>query len=334
MPLLTRGSRRCFALINGSQRSVALVNTSLLAFALVALAALLPVPGRTQSRSPFVHHRVLHVAAALGRPAQRVLVSWPRRAGAAEVPTDARWPVLVALHGAHEATLAVDRACVAWSVDYRLDAAIGALMRGRVSRADYGGLVSDARLSAVNAQLRARPFRGLFVVTPYTPNLLASGSGSDAMRGYGDWLAGPVLAAVRAEFPAARERSGVGIDGVSLGGRLALEVGLSHPETFGVVGALQPAIDPPAIEALVRAAQARPAAHSQPLRVVTSDGDGGLAAARAFSSALREARVPHDLLVASGRHGYEFNRGPGALEMTLFHDAALAAETAPRTPRR
>jgi enterochelin esterase-like enzyme len=143
-----------------------------------------------------------------------------------------------------------------------------------------------------------------------------------------------VLAAVRAAFPAARSREATGIDGVSLGGRLALDVGLAHPEAFGAVGALQPAFDEAAMQALVDMAATRPATLPQQLRIVTSDGDTGRAAAQALSASLREKRVEHALHVATGAHGYAFNRGPGAIEMLLFHDAALAAERADASPPR
>ncbi len=285
----------------------------------------------TQPRSASTHQRVLYVPAPAGGPSQRVLVTWPRRAGGA-LPTRERWPILVALHGAREAALPPSRGCLAWSVDYGLDAAIGALRRGALTTANFGGLVTPSRLGVVNAALRERPFHGLFVVTPYTPPL--RGVGSEQARAWGAWLAGPLLEAVRAAFPAARGREGAGIDGVSLGGRLALEAGLAHPEAFGAVGALQPAIDELVLTALVDAAAARPASLPQRLRVVSSDGDTGLAAARAFSAALRERRAAHELLVASGTHGYAFNRGPGALEMLLFHDAALAAEPVGPAPPR
>jgi hypothetical protein len=296
---------------------------ALVAVTVGALVAVVPRGARTQSRSRFAHHRPVDVPTPGGGPTQRVLVSWPRRSGGMFSARE-RWPILIALHGAREAALPPSRGCLAWSVDYALDPALGALVRGMLTSANYGGLVTPSRLEAVNAALRSRPFRGIFVVTPYTPPF--RGVGSPESRAWGDWLAGPVLAAVRAAFPAAATRDGAGIDGVSLGGRLALDVGLAHPEAFGTVGALQPAFDEVAMHALVDAAAARPASLPQRIRVLTSDGDTGRAGAQALSASLRERRVAHELQVATGTHGYAFNRGPGALEMLLFHDGALAAE--------
>jgi hypothetical protein len=313
-------------------KRLALQGTALVALAgLLVCVAFQPPRARTQSRSLFAHHRAIDVPTPGGGPTQRVLVSWPRRSGGV-FSTRERWPILIALHGAREAALPPSRGCLAWRVDYALDPALGALVRGTLTAQSYGGLVTPARLEVVNAALRARPFRGLFVVTPYTPPF--RGVGSPEARAWGDWLAGPVLAAVRAAFPAARAREGAGIDGVSLGGRLALDVGLAHPEAFGAIGALQPAFDEAAMQALVDMAAARPATLRQQLRIVTSDGDTGRAAAQALSASLREKRVEHALHVATGTHGYAFNRGPGAIEMLLFHDAALAAERADAPPPR
>jgi hypothetical protein len=277
-----------------------------------------------QTRSDWVHHRIIYVPTPGGRGSQRVLLTYPRRE---RLPRDApqALPVLFALHGAGESVHPPSRACLAWSVDYHVDDAFTALLGGRPLREAYGGLVTEARLTAVAAQLRARPFRGLVLVTPFTPNLLAEPVGSEAIAAFGQWLTGPVLDAVRREVPTVEAAAATGIDGVSLGGRLALEVGLAHPESFGVIGAIQPALGPETATALADLAVR--ALRGRPLRLLGSDEDPGLPALRAFSSALRRSRVAHDLVIARGPHGYEFNRGPGSLELLLYHGATLARVT-------
>jgi hypothetical protein len=291
------------------------------ALAVGAAVCVAAAAATAQTRSDWVHHRMIYVPAPDGRGSQRVLLTYPRRE---RLPRDApqALPVLVALHGAGESVHPPSRACLAWSVDYHVDDAFAALLGGRPLREAYAGLVTDARLAAVTASLRARPFRGLVLVTPYTPNLLGEAPGSDAVRAYGDWLAGPVLAAVRREVLTVEGAASTGIDGVSLGGRLALEVGLAHPEAFGVVGAIQPALGPGVVEAL--GVQAARTLAGRPLRLLGSDEDPGLPALRALSSSLRRARVAHDLVVARGPHGYAFNRGPGSVELLFHHGDALA----------
>src|SRR5690606_15994136 len=140
----------------------------------------------------------------------------------------------------------------------------------------------------------------------------------------GDWLAGPLLEAVRERFPgAARTREGTGIDGVSMGGRVALEAGFAHPEAFGSVGAIQPAIRGMEEALAERAARA---SSPQRLHLLSSDEDPFLGATRELASALTDRRVAHTLSVVPGPHDYAFNRGPAGLEMLLFHDRALARE--------
>lgn len=176
-------------------------------------------------------------------------------------------------------------------------------------------------LAARNTSLRAQPFRGLAVVTPYTPDLMPEPPGSDALRAYGDWLVGPMLEAVRAELPfVAQTRDGTGIDGVSLGGMVALDVGLRHPGELATVGGIQPAV-----RDRVAALAALPDG-TQRIRLVSSDDDPFLGVTRQLSEALLARHVDHDLVVTPGPHGYDFNRGPGSLELLYFHDRTLARE--------
>ncbi len=283
------------------------------------LAAAQPLAG--QSRSEVVHHRHLRVDSPWG--SQRVLVMFPRLPGSAEHPRDRRWSLLVALHGQGEARRGVERGFLGWSVDYRLPSAFEALGRGRLAMRDFGGLVRADHLAAVNASLARERFPGLMVACPYTPDLMSEPAGSAQIVAWSDWVAGPMLEAIRAQLPgAARGRASTGIDGVSLGGMLALEAGLRHPEVFASVGALQPAVRgrEAAIAGLARADG------EQRIRLLTSDDDPFLEPTRALSERLRERHVAHDLAIVRGPHDYAFNRGPGGLEMLLFHGRALASE--------
>src|SRR5690606_19151599 len=147
---------------------------------------------------------------------------------------------------------------------------------------------------------------------PFVPDIGGEPLGSPTMTEYVDWLAGPLVDAVRERFRgAARTREGVGIDGVSLGGRVSLEAGFRHPEAFGVVGGMQPAIrgQEEGLAELARAASERGA---QRIRLLTSDEDPFLWATRRRSAALRERRITHTFTALPGPHDYEFNRGPGA----------------------
>jgi predicted esterase len=236
-------------------------------------------------------------------------------------------PILIALHGRGEAGRGLDIGAGAWPREYALDRMHRRLLSPPLTRADLGDMTSDERLAQLNASLAAAPYQGLAVACPSTPVL--SDPSVEGARGFGRFVVEKLLARVRSEIGSKAERSAVGIDGVSMGGRLALLVGLSNPEVFGAVGALQPALrveEAPQIAELARAAMAR--AKLQ-LRLVSSEADPFLAAVRAASDKLREAGVEHELLVVPGNHGYEFNRGPGGAELLLWHERVLRGRKAP-----
>ena len=60
------------------------------------------------------------------------------------------------------------------------------------------------------------------------------------------------------------------------------------------------------------------------LRLLTSSRDYFRTAIRATSAAWTDAGVAHELVDIPGPHDYPFNRGPGAIEMLLWHDRVLA----------
>lgn len=292
-----------------------------LVLVLVALSFGLAPRGGAQLTSEVVHQYNLRLDGPSGAPI-RALVTFPRQPGHAMHPEGTRWPVLVALHGLAEAQAGPERGYLGWNVDYRLPAAFEALLRGRLSTRDFEGLVRPARLDRLNAELASTPFRGVAVVTPYVPPILAPDRENER-RQYVDWLATGLLDAVREAYPGlARTAAGTGIDGVSMGGRVALEAGFRHPEAFGAVGGIQPAVrgDVEMLAGLVDRAR------GQRVRLLSSDDDPFLVPTRQLSDALRAKGVAHDLVVSPGPHDYAFNRGPGAIELLRFAEQSLARE--------
>lgn len=296
-----------------------------LGLAMSVLAALLSVvvapgfapTGSAQRESTFVRYHHFRMDTPWGN--QRALLMIPRRA----LSSGERWPLLVALHGMGEARRGPERGFLAWPLDYQLGDAFAALYRGRLVERDYGGLVRAAHLRSANAELARHPFEGVVVVCPYTPDLLGEAVGGAETLRWGEWVAGPLLARVRAELPdlVSDERAATGIDGVSLGGMLSIEVGFRHPEAFGSVGAIQPAIRGR------EASLAELAGDHQRIRLLSSERDPFLLATRTLSERLRERHVAHEIAVVPGPHDYAFNRGPGGLEMLRFHDRALRSES-------
>lgn len=277
---------------------------------LAASSVALPLPRGTHAQEGALASIELRLPGLDGEE-EVVWVGWPRRAAHP-------LPVLVALHGAGEARRGRGRGHLGWPRDYALGDAFEALLRGRLRSSDYGELVDAAHLRRRNRSLRVRAFDGLVVVAPYTPNLLSEPVGAPPIRAYGDWIAGPLLEAVRARVAVASPTLAA-IDGVSLGGRMSLEVGLTHREAFASVGAIQPAVrgHVPEVAALLDAS------NPPALRLLSSEGDPFLAATRQLSAAWA---VPHELLVLEGPHDYAFNRGPGSIELLFFHERALGTE--------
>jgi enterochelin esterase-like enzyme len=139
-----------------------------------------------------------------------------------------------------------------------------------------------------------------------------------------------LLPRVYRETPALGTRQSTAIDGVSLGGRAALLVGLERPTAFGVVAGLQPAFDSADAPELGRLAElGRRQNPALVLRLLTSDGDYFLQPTRAIAREWKRLGIEHELRQIPGPHNYEFNRGPGVFEMLLFHDRVLRGEPAP-----
>jgi hypothetical protein len=236
---------------------------------------------------------------------------------------DERYPVLIALHGRGEAMKAPSEGAMGWPRDYALTRAIERLCTPPLNEQDLEGFVDPERLAMMNRQLGERPFGGLVVVCPYLPDLNLRSSADIAE--YGKYLLGVVLPRVRRETPAIATAEATGIDGVSLGGAVAMRVGLTNADAFGAVGALQPAIsDDQTTEwrELARAALAKRA--SLKLRLTTSHEDFYRGPIVHLDDAWRAANVPHDFADVPGPHDYPFNRGPGAFEMLMWHDRLLS----------
>lgn len=228
--------------------------------------------------------------------------------------------VIVALHGRGEAVRGPQRGVRGWLDDYALERAFVAFARGRVTSSHVAEMATDAQLRQMGRLLHGHPFRDVAVVMPYTPDLGGEVPGSPAIRAYGAWLVDVMLPAVRRALPAlSAESARTGIDGVSLGGMLALDVGLRRPDAFGSVGGIQPAVRGRLEAYAPLATTATPC-----LRLASSAEDPFLRATRELSGAWRARGIAHELVEYRGPHGYSFNRGPGSVELLRFHHACFS----------
>ena len=232
-------------------------------------------------------------------------------------------PILIALHGRGESGRGLSKGARGWRDDYWLDRADERLRAPPLTPQDFEGYVTAERLSAINASLSAEAYRGLTVVCPYAPH--DQGDGVTGESTFADFLVKVLLPRVRAEVGAADDVK-CAIDGVSMGGRLALYAGLTRPTAFHGLGALQPAINASRDDfaRLVQLAASRASGPgTPPLRLVSSEQDPFLEAVRAFAAALAASNVAHRVLSTPGPHDYSWNRGPGSIEMLLWHERSL-----------
>lgn len=244
------------------------------------------------------------------------------------IPTNATkespLPVLVALHGRGESLKTPSRGARGWIDDYDMKKAVKRLAFPPLTASDLGDSVDSDRLVKLNDALRAQPYRGLIVVCPYLPDAFHGDQALGDGARYATFIVDEVLPRVYRETPAVGTPETTLVDGVSLGGRAALLVGLLRPKAFHVVAALQPALDN--VEARPFAGLAERAKAENPalvLRLLTSSEDYFLEPTVQLSHELKSRGVNHKLDIVVGTHSYEFNRGPGVFEMLIFHDRAV-----------
>ncbi len=229
---------------------------------------------------------------------------------------------LIALHGRGESLKPPASGALGWPRDYSLTDSYERISNPPLTSDDFQGLVDPGHLDEMNRALGEQAFAGLVVICPYLPDHDAfDQSKVDELQKY---LIDIVLARARNELPISAERNALGIDGVSLGGITALQVGLARSEIFGAVGALQPAIRAEKIGALTTLASKSKKSGTLPrLRITTSHDDVYRAVISELDADLTAAGIAHDFGDLPGPHDYIFNRGPGGLEMLFWQDRAL-----------
>ncbi len=230
------------------------------------------------------------------------------------------FPILVALHGRGEAVRGAEVGAHGWLRDYKLDRSIAAVSSGRLTRDDLEGLVDDPERARWTRDLAAHPYRGLVVVCPHTPDILAGTRSLHAADAFVEFVVDALLPRVRERFSTT---GAVGVDGVSLGGRISLLAAARRPEAWRAVGALQPAVREAEIPAFVDELGSFRRRSSAPLRLVTSTADPFRPAVLGLDRELTRLGLDHEAVTLPGPHDYSFNRGPGGVSMLLFHDRAL-----------
>jgi hypothetical protein len=258
------------------------------------------------------------------RIARRALVWVP-----SYLPTEARVPLLVLLHGLGE-TGNEQLGIHAWGERYGLVKAYERLRRPPFSRTlQHQRYLTDERCSEINRSLGVYPFRGMVVACPVTPNPWRL-EGASTLDRYADWVTSTLLPAVRERAPVLEGRACVGLDGCSLGGYVALEVYLRKPRAFGTLGTVQAAISVAGASTYARKlADAIAGAGPCPIHVETSSGDSYRDASQELAQRLTALGLLNELRVIPGPHDQPWLREIGTAEVLLWHDRALRATPPP-----
>ena len=176
-------------------------------FALASLASLVGC----QRRSEAATTRPASIAPPGARGATRLL-EWTFDAAisprtAVLVPDwgapEARFPVLVALHGRGEARKSPAEGALGWPRDYALVRAVARVSEPPLQPVDFEGYVDGARLRALNRKLTDHPFEGLIIACPYVPDLDAADDG--AVLAVGSFVREILVPRVRRETRALAE---------------------------------------------------------------------------------------------------------------------------------
>lgn len=236
-------------------------------------------------------------------------------------------PVLIAWHGQGESFKGPARGARGWFDDYNLSAALKRIETPPLGKADLQNLGGGKYLEQLNTALSQQPFRPFIVVTPFTPNILGGDRSLAAVDPVARFVVETLLPKLADETPSS---GAYAMDGVSLGGRVALVTGLAHPGRFVSIGAIQPAIYGHELdELLLRFRRAQVVNPRLYFRLLSSTGDFYRGSVEKFSKMLREDAIEHTLQILDGPHDYVFNRGPGAYELLLFHERAFHGESWP-----
>jgi hypothetical protein len=233
--------------------------------------------------------------------------------------------VVVLFHGLGETTSEAV-GIRAWADRYGLVTAAARLRRPPIVRTlPDVTFLTDERLLELNAELENEPFHGVAVACPFTPNVFKQPNTYGALDRYAAWVVDGLLPELRTRLGLGAGPGVVGVDGVSLGGFVSLEVFLRRPEAFGAAGATQGAFGVNLVANYaerMRAAVERVGKRS--LRLATSSWDKGRESSLRLSKELAKRGVPAKLAVSPGPHDQRWLREVASLELLLHYDRALA----------
>lgn len=247
----------------------------------------------------------------------RVLVLVPRHLDRAR-----RHPAAILFHGW---TSDVDRtrARHIWRDSYHIETAYERLQQipdqAFLSPARY---LTRARAALIEHNVGRQPFEGLVMVCPTTPIPYYRGAALRLDR-YAEWLHATLMPAVVERAPVAIDRWGLA--GVSMGGRVALELLIRKPALFRTLAAVQSHLEPWEVPVYAQRLQRALEDVDPPsLLVMTSEKDPYRKRNIRLSEELERRGLPVRLRVAPGPHTVSWMSEVGALETLLFLSRAFS----------
>ncbi len=231
------------------------------------------------------------------------------------------YPAVLSFAGLGESVRGNKAGAWGWVEKYGVVPAMAALHRGDDLRSeDFQGLVTGQELEGYNKVLRENPYQGVILVCPYPPNVL---KGAVHRPDYERYLFEELLPYTQKHLRVPKTPEGWGVDGISLGGLLSTYIGFKYPEYFGAIGSQQGSVGSRAVLLDRLRKDKIDILRTRKLNVATSDKDGFKGSITQFSARLARAGLEHRFTVLKGRHNKRFVKGPGSMELLLFHDRAL-----------
>ncbi len=224
-------------------------------------------------------------------------------------------PVAVLLHGLGETTN--ERlGAYAWVEKYGLGSAWQRLKRSPIERTSTRGEWTDERLTEVNAELAARPFRGMALVCPFMPNPRSPAE----LDAYASWIDKSLLPRVRSETQVASGPSQTFLCGVSLGGYVSLEILARLPSVFGAWAGVQTAVGTFAAPGYAEKIASGWKGTPHPMLLLTSTQDHWKASSEALAAAFKAKNLAATYRVVPGPHDQPWLREAGTIEALLWLD--------------
>jgi enterochelin esterase-like enzyme len=250
--------------------------------------------------------------------ARRALVLYPT--GGAPGQT---YPGLLLFHGRGETT-SEQIGIHAWRSRYGLERSVERLRRPPLELdPDERQFMGADQLARLNATLLEKPFSGLVVICPYTPNARRNRKPERVLERYSEWVEHTLLPAAQSHAPLDATR-GIGVDGCSLGGYMAAEVFVRKPHLFRTFGVVQPAVGENRVARYAGHLARAQAQHGlRAIHLQTSTRDPYRKAVKALARHLERQGARFTLEVLPGPHDQRWLRASGTLAMLAWHDYIL-----------